>query len=60
MRMWAQSHLCQRAAAGIIHSRRRFRVNFSDPGGQPVGERVACFRQEVWPSLLGVPRKWPP
>ncbi len=52
MRMWAQSHLYQKpqrinsVLAGCLC------VNPSTLGRQPVGQRVACLRQKVWPALF--------
>ena len=44
MRMWAQSHVCQNEAVGEFLFRRCPSADGSDPGREPLSERITRLR----------------
>ena len=52
MRMWAQSHLCQKPRRVSSLLAAAFALFFLLLGASPVGERPTCLRQKIWPAVL--------
>ena len=53
MRMWTQSHLCQKSQrADLSVLAAAFTLIFLILGGQPTGQRNTGFRQKIWPPMF--------